>query len=287
MSNTEVLLLAMRQFFDVPSGDALERVRSFTAGEMAKTLRGLNIDVEDVVEIVDHWNDFRRDESWVALLAAFLATVESQRGNIDAPISIWPDLDAAGTSGRLFYFYLFALSCDGVRTFLRAQGASDDVIATTFHVLARHAQVHQRKWGTTGVDAGWWMVPTLRGEFVHVGSLQFHRVHLGVGSLSPSPWYTSVESAALGVGFHDGDESLGIHIPQDAPLAPHRLDETFDLARSVLGRMWPTTQRRIATCQSWLLDDQLADPLGPTSNIVGFQRRFELLPDWYEDNEDS
>ncbi len=36
----------------------------------------------------------------------------------------------------------------------------------------------------------------------------------------------------------------------------------------------------MATCTSWLLDDQLLDYLEPDSNIVRFQRRFELVPGW-------
>jgi hypothetical protein len=32
------------------------------------------------------------------------------------------------------------------------------------------------------------------------------------------------------------------------------------------------------TCESWLMDPQLADYLPETSNIVRFQRRFEILP---------
>jgi hypothetical protein len=46
-------------------------------------------------------------------------------------------------------------------------------------------------------------------------------------------------------------------------------------------------QRRLATCQSWLLDAQLTDFLDPASNIVQFQRRFNLLDDWYDNDEET
>ena len=131
------------------------------------------------------------------------------------------------------------------------------------------------------------MIPTLRAEMLQVGSLQFHRVNLGVGTLSPHPWYTEEEVATLGVGFRRGDPSAGIHIPEGADLSPQRLDETFARARQVLGAVWPVTQRRIATCQSWMLDDRLGGALAPTSRILGFQRRFTLLPRWMDDDEDA
>jgi len=81
---------------------------------------------------------------------------------------------------------------------------------------------------------------------VQVGSLQFHRVNLGVGNLSPEPWYSIEESLERGVGFRRGDPSVGIHIPYGAALAPHDLDATFARAREVLSAMWRVNQRRLA-----------------------------------------
>jgi hypothetical protein len=50
-------------------------------------------------------------------------------------------------------------------------------------------------------------------------------------------------------------------------------------ASEFFDRYLPEHSSRIAICTSWLLDDQLADYLDPDSNIVRFQRRFELVPD--------
>jgi hypothetical protein len=36
----------------------------------------------------------------------------------------------------------------------------------------------------------------------------------------------------------------------------------------------------VAVCSSWLLDDQLAECLPATANIVRFQRAFHLVPSW-------
>ena len=287
MLDTPAVISMMRQFLDQPSVEAVERVLSLATSDLAATLGELAIDPDEVSEVAGQWDELRRDETWVALLAALLTTVERQRGSIDAPIPIWPDLEDAGPSGRLLYFYLFALSCPGAKELLRSEGCPEHVIDATLGVLARHAAIHRRKWGTTGVDAGWWMLPTLRGEIVHIGSLQFHRVNLCVGTLSPNPWFSEEEMASLGEGFRRGDPSIGIHIPEAAPLAPDQLDATFDEARRVLGSLWPVHQRRLATCQSWMLDDQLKEFLPATSNILSFQRRFTLLSVWAEDDWDT
>ena len=277
----------MRTFCAPPTDEARVRIRSFTTAELSSTLRLLRIGHLDIGEVTAQWDDFRRVGVWVDLLAALVVTVERDRGDVDAPLPIWPDLDGAGANGRLLYLYLFALCAAGVEEFLVREGCPEHVVQGTLSVLARHVAIHRRKHATAGVDAGWWMLPTLRGEIVDVGCLQFHRVSLGVGTLSPSPWYSDDDVARWGVGFRHGDPSVGVHIPDRASITPDRLDETFAEAREVLGRLWPVAQRRLATCQTWMLDDHLADFLPETSNILGFQRRFTLLPVWVEDDADT
>jgi hypothetical protein len=207
-------------------------------------------------------------------------------GDHDAPLPVWDDLDGAGVSGRLLYVYVFAIMWRETQAYLREGGCPETVIVRTMSSLSRHAVIHMRKWGTVGLDAGWWMLPALRGELLQIGSLQFHRVTLGVGSLAPRPWFSDDDAKTLGPGFRNGDASVGIHIPDGTDLSASALDATFDEAREVIGAMWPVRQRRVATCQSWMLDPQLGEFLAPTSNILGFQRRFTLLPEWIVDDHD-
>jgi hypothetical protein len=66
------------------------------------------------------------------------------------------------------------------------------------------------------------------------------------------------------------DGSLAVHIPETGPLTPAACDASFARAREVF------PDHRSASCHSWLLDPSLADVLPGDSNIVRFQRRFEL-----------
>ena len=285
-SATAAAIAAMRNSLVGASETALAQVQRATAQELGERLKELRISRDHVAEITRHWDEFRADPQWSNLLAATLATVANARGDCDAPIPIWPDFAADDRLGRNFYFYLFALDAPAARDYLDVAGFPCGVIDQSFEVLARHCATHLRKWGVIGVDAGWWMLPVLRGELVQVGSLQYHRVNLGVGSLSPSPWYSAEESAELGVGFRHADPSIGLHIPQSTDLAPSLLDRSIAEARELLGQVWPVTQRRLATCQTWMLDDRLGEYLAPTSNIVAFRSRFTLLARWQEDDED-
>jgi GNAT-like C-terminal domain len=120
---------------------------------------------------------------------------------------------------------------------------------------------------------------TLRAEIFDLGRLQFGLYRLGLSDDSP-PWYEADEAARRGPGFGTGDSCVAVHIPEGGPLEPEACDESFELARGFFAEFFSVFDqpRVLATCWSWLLDDQLAEWLPPDSNIVRFQRRFELVP---------
>jgi len=273
-------------FLGTPTEAAVERVRSVDHAMMSSLLDELFLSPEVVAELRAHWDETRASPRWSSLLAALVSCVERDRGHIDAPLAIWRDLDEFGPGGRLLYYYLFALQIRELRAFHRSLAVPEDVSDATVGALARHGQTHLLKHGTHGVDAGWWMLPILRGEILQVRSLKFHLLHLEVGTLAPRPWLDPASADAYGEGFRAGDLSLGVHIPARIDLRPDALDETFERAREVLPVVWPSPIRRVATCQSWMLDERLVDALGPESNIVLFQRRFHLIEP-YEDDVDT
>jgi hypothetical protein len=221
------------------------------------------------------------------VLAQVAGAVEEARGCPTTPLHIWPDLDDAGPAGRLFYLYVIALCAPGARAYLRARRVPEDVIDSTMASFVHHAAIHRRKFGTPGVDAGWWQLLALRGELLEIGRLQYHYVVTGVSTLSPSPWYDEAEVAARGPGFRRGDVQFGLHIPEGPGFDPVNLDASLDQARHVLGSVWPTDRRRLATCTSWLLDDALGEYLPASSHILAFQRRFTMVPGGYDDDADT
>ncbi|HEY1825520.1 MAG TPA: acyltransferase domain-containing protein [Acidimicrobiales bacterium] len=276
---------AMRTFWPTPSAEALERVADFEDGELAQVLDAMGLKGEHISEIVAHWRSVQDSASWASLLAAGLTVVARDRGNVDAALPIWPDLDEEGDVGRLFYFYLFALCFSDTLIFWRSNCVPENVIDSTINVLVQHTATHLRKLGTLGVDAGWWMLLVLRGELLSIGSLEFHHVNLGVGTLAPE-WYSTDDPLVRTPGFRRGDSSMGIHIPQGADLSPAAVDRTLREARAVIARVWPGATRRLATCRSWMMEDRLAGALAPDSNLVLFLERFTLVPGWVNGDED-
>jgi hypothetical protein len=82
----------------------------------------------------------------------------------------------------------------------------------------------------------------------------------------------------LGVPFKHGDQVLELHIPEQGPLTPAACDRSLQWAHEFFPVHFSAERYQVATCTSWLLDDQLTSYLAADSNIIRFQRRFSLLP---------
>lgn len=73
-----------------------------------------------------------------------------------------------------------------------------------------------------------------------------------------------------------GDPILDVHIPAQGPLDSLECKKSFDMARefypTVLGKDF-----KAFVCHSWLLDPTLNEILKPTSNILAFQKMFDIV----------
>ncbi len=136
----------------------------------------------------------------------------------------------------------------------RAFGLTDEESRATIQALPRHVALHRACGGEPG---GWeveWIAMIWDGKLSELGRLQFE---------------------------DHGDGVLDVHIPETGvQLEPGACDASFARAREV----YP--DHHTARCTSWLLDPQLAEALPPASNIIRFQRRFELWEDGRDANED-
>jgi hypothetical protein len=146
----------------------------------------------------------------------------------------------------------FLARVDEARALHAARGLTDEESWQTLQDLPRHAHLDRLVHGTPGLRTGWWVELAFSGRLFQLGRLQ----------------------------FEPRDGFLSVHIPEEGgPLTPAACDASFARARAV----FPDASE--ARCRSWLLDPQLAELLPATSNIVAFQRRFELLDEG--ENEDA
>ncbi|MEU6849108.1 acyltransferase domain-containing protein [Actinacidiphila alni] len=203
-------------------------------------------------------------ERWRALTSCHTALSAPPGTPVD-----WPDAPAAlGAAGRYFYVHLFLAALPDALAAHRALGVPEDVTRATFADVGEKMRLYRLAHGTGGLDRQVWLLRHFRGTLFRLGRLQFDRARLDAVAYGGTP---------DGGGPADGEPVLEVHIPGDGPLTPEACADSYGRARAFFARHFPAEPYAYATCRSWLLDDQLAAYLPPTSHIIGFQRRHRLF----------
>lgn len=238
----------------LPVGDASEPLPSL--GQLRRDLQHLALDVADRSEVdrvmVSSLADPAVEWLWRRCRAALMA----DRGVRTEELA-WPVLPATlGPIGRYFYLLVFASCVAQLRALHRRQGIPEDISAATLSDVGQKLALHRRMHGTGGLDWQEWVCFIFRGEAFTLGRLQFNLSAVG----------------------STGEALLGVHVPETGRLAPEACDESLEYAPQFFSRHLGL-RCEVATCRSWLMDEQLAEYLPPSSNILRFQRRFTLLPE--------
>ena len=207
-------------------------------------------------------------------LIAGLATEALAAWESTTPVRYFPDGDA---DRHAFILATLAVLQPLAEVSLLRFGVSEQVTMKTLHSTGAQVRLFRSRTGALGVESGWWQIYGLSGGFLAVGELHAHRIELGTHQLGPDPWLGESHQQARGEGFFEGDEAIGLHIPHGANLSATALLATFEALRDEVQRRWPTTRRRVLSIQTWMLDRQLLEHLGPDSRIVTFQSLFEPL----------
>ena len=98
-------------------------------------------------------------------------------------------------------------------------------------------------------DRGWWTWRQLSMKVFRLGSLEYE--------LRP-------------------EGTVSVHIPTGSDISPAAVDRSLMQAKSFLTRFFQDYAKAQFTCNSWLLSPTLGQLLSAESNILAFQRRFQL-----------
>ncbi|WP_062349557.1 acyltransferase domain-containing protein [Herbidospora yilanensis] len=213
---------------------------------------------DDAAEIMEGWPDpgsplWTPELRW--LLDRSIALIRADLGG-HAWLPPGPELARdRGPAWRHLYVYAYLALVDVAVRFHRDHGVADGVTWLSLSDLGRNLAIDRRM-----NREGWpvmqsWLTLHVRGAIYELGRLQFHR----------------------------GGATLDLHIPETGPMTPEAVDASLDQARVFFPRHFPGETYTAFACGSWLLDPQLREYLPGDSNIVRFQRRFELEP--YEEPE--
>jgi hypothetical protein len=239
----------------VPSLPSLARVPAL--------LDRLAVAADDAAEIIEGWPSESWPEQLRWLLGQVVAGVRADLGGAGW-LMPGPSLPRdRGPAWKHFYVYAYLAMLDDVLAYHADRGIPEPVSWVTLADLGRNLAIDRRMNGE-----GWpvmlqWLTLHVRGGVYELGRLQFQRCLPG------------------------GDpDALSLHVPRSGPLTPSACDASFEWAREFFPRHFPDEPYRVVTCGSWLLDPALAEYLPADSNILRFQRRFELLPDGEDGDED-
>ena len=251
-------------------------------------LRQVGVEEQDLGAIVGALPSAAHEPELWWLLERSYHGVLLDIGRWDAPPRWCLSLPSSlGTVGRCFWIYVFLAALPAIRSWHQTRGIPDAISSDTLADLGRHIRLYRLRQGCTGFDTQHWIGLHFRAELFALGRLQFNAYRLRTGIAGPLFWYGEAAIDKLGPGFRPGDAALGVHIPDAGPMTPEACAASFQAAKPFFARYFPDHDPRIATCTSWLMDDQLLEYLEPTSNVVRFQQRFELVPGARDDDEQT
>ncbi|MFD2328343.1 acyltransferase domain-containing protein [Cohnella sp. GCM10020058] len=167
---------------------------------------------------------------------------------------------------RPFLLYFFVRMAVDAYDEYRLKEIPDEVYFDTFSDIRIWSEVSKTTYGEYGIEESNWLQDHVRLALFRLGRLQFQPISL---------------DRDLSVGdrkFAKGDLVLNVHIPAGGPLDPQAALASFAQARAFFRGVPP-----VFVCHSWLLYPGLDQVLDPSSNIMQFQRLFEI----YELDESS
>ncbi|GAA3752986.1 hypothetical protein GCM10022379_21390 [Micromonospora maritima] len=225
--------------------------------DMPALLDRLGVPPDDAAEILAAWPDsdsplWTPELRW--LLDRSTALVRADLGGHEW-LPPGPALPRErGPAWRHLYVYAYLALVDVTRGYHRDHGVPDAVSWATLADLGRNLAVDRRMRGEGWPVMQSWLTLHTRGGLYELGRLQ-----------------------------HQRGDTIGLHVPDAGPLTPEAVTASLDQARAFFARHFPHERHTEFSCGSWLLDPQLREYLPEDSNIVRFQRRFELEP--YEEQE--
>lgn len=74
-----------------------------------------------------------------------------------------------------------------------------------------------------------------------------------------------------------GDDAISVHIPAEGKMTPELVDEAFVIADQFFADHYPDVNFKAYVCSSWLLNTDIKEFLKPESNIILFQKRFNIV----------
>lgn len=134
----------------------------------------------------------------------------------------------------------------------QAKGICDEIYFATMKCYTRFIHETFEQTGRFYFDRYWWTTRQAGCHLFRIGSLEYEKKPMG------------------------DQQVIALHIPSDADLSPSAVEQSITCAEEFFHAHYPEMDNAEYCCNSWLLDPQLNTMLTAKSNILAFQKRFEL-----------
>lgn len=133
------------------------------------------------------------------------------------------------------------------------RGINETIFKDTMKFCTRFVEEHYEVYGTYAFTWGWWFPRQLSLREFRIGALEYEMIE------------------------KEEQKLINIHIPADADMGRESLCKSYEDAREFFAKYFPEYGQSDMVCDSWLLSPVLAKLLPESSNIVRFQRVFDLI----------
>lgn len=131
-------------------------------------------------------------------------------------------------------------------------GIKEQIYIDTMKCFPRFVGEYKESYGEYGFDRDFWTVRQISGKLFRIGELEYELRNV------------------------KGQRLISIHIPSDAKLKKELLAKSYDDAKLLIAKVFPEYEKAEMKCESWLLAPALQKLLPEHSNILEFQRAFEI-----------
>lgn len=166
---------------------------------------------------------------------------------------------------RFLYFYS-RLGCETYR-FYQERQIAEQIYWDTFKDITYWCENCYREYGEYGINQYDWFFRHIELTIFRLGRLEFERL--------PSEW----EFVSGDITIQKGDPIIFIHIPQGEKLDIQACKASVEQAYEFWGRDY------VYICHSWLLYPELKKLLKPDSNILAFQKLFDVIDVDFQERE--
>ena len=165
---------------------------------------------------------------------------------------------------------MFLYFCEELSRRYDAAGISQDILMATIGDFVINVEREYSTSGKIGIANTKFLENHLSMRLFRLGRLQF--------CMDEAPRDVPEK------GIKKGDNIIDVHIPAGESLSMEQCKKEFAWSKEFFEKYFPEFEYEYYACFSWMLDKNLKNFLNENSNILRFQKFFEVVYEWEYDS---